>query len=219
MLRFETHGAQRMGFAALHALPELEAVLPDAAGKAGIRLHNIPALARLLAPQAPIGRLAARACGRSCEPVRAILFDKNRARNWALGWHQDRTIAVAARQNAPGFGPWTVKAGMVHVEPPIEIIASMITLRIHLDPVASTNAPLLVSPGSHRFGRVADGDVAAIVARCGTESCEAEAGDIWLYRTAILHASRAAEKPERRRVLQVDYAPRDLPDGLRWLGV
>ncbi|MEL7190648.1 MAG: phytanoyl-CoA dioxygenase, partial [Pseudomonadota bacterium] len=47
----------------------------------------------------------------------------------------------------------------------------------------------------------------------------AEAGDIWLYSTPILHASDAAEKPSSRRVLQVDFAAEPLPDGLEWLGV
>jgi hypothetical protein len=35
----------------------------------------------------------------------------------------------------------------------------------------------------------------------------------------ILHASEAARRPARRRVLQVDYAARDLPGALEWLGV
>ena len=55
--------------------------------------------------------------------------------------------------------------------------------------------------------------------RCGTAVCEAEAGDVWLYATPILHASEAAKVPTRRRVLQVDYAAGDLPGGLEWAGV
>lgn len=53
----------------------------------------------------------------------------------------------------------------------------------------------------------------------GEALCLAEQGDIWLYATPILHASDAAKVPQRRRVLQVDFAAYELPNGLRWLGV
>jgi hypothetical protein len=33
--------------------------------------------------------------------------------DWALGWHQDRTIAVMERVEADGLGPWTVKSGLI----------------------------------------------------------------------------------------------------------
>lgn len=95
----------------------------------------------------------------------------------------------------------------------------MVTLRLHLDDVPVTNAPLLVAPGSHRLGRIAEADVPAVVQRCGVAACSAVAGDIWLYATPILHASQTATNPGHRRVLQVDYAARDLPGGLQWLGI
>lgn len=95
----------------------------------------------------------------------------------------------------------------------------MVTLRAHLDDVPSGNAPLLVAPGSHTFGRIAVEDVNDVVKQCGTVTCLAEAGDVWLYATPILHASEAATAPTSRRVLQVDYAAEALPYKLEWLGV
>ncbi|MFB9263548.1 hypothetical protein ACFFWD_10240 [Bradyrhizobium erythrophlei] len=80
-------------------------------------------------------------------------------------------------------------------------------------------APLLIAPGSHRLGQIRESEVEAIVERCGRAVCEAEAGDIWLYATPILHASEVAHEPRHRRVLQIDFAAHDLPGGLRWLGV
>ena len=59
----------------------------------------------------------------------------------------------------------------------------------------------------------------AVVARAPIFSCLAEVGDVWVYRTPILHASHAAEPGRRRRVLQVDYAAGDLPAPLEWLGI
>lgn len=95
----------------------------------------------------------------------------------------------------------------------------MVTVRAHLDDVPATNAPLLIAPGSHKFGRVTVEDIETVVERCGIASCLAEAGDVWLYATAILHASETASMPKSRRVLQVDFAAEELPSGLEWLGV
>ena len=95
----------------------------------------------------------------------------------------------------------------------------MVTVRVHLDPVPLTNAPLLIAPGSHKRGRIPAPQIAGVVNQCGAIACLAEPGDIWLYATPILHASDAAIRPVHRRVLQVDYAVGQLPGGLQWLGL
>jgi hypothetical protein len=218
---FAERGALRIG-AALDArsLAELVRAIADRQpGQAGVRLQGIPALRSFLAPSGPVGRLAAAVLGEATRAVRAVVFDKTAASNWSVPWHQDRTIVVAQRLDVAGFGPWTVKSGLLHVAPPYDVLAGMVTLRLHLDAVPATNAPLLVAPGSHRLGRIAEADVRSVVQRCGTAVCHAEAGDVWLYATPILHASEAAAAPAHRRVLQVDFASRELPGGLQWLGV
>lgn len=219
-LRLAEHGAQLFQRAALADLPELEAAMdalpPD---QAGIRLHGVSTLRSHLAPTGSIGMIASKAVGAEARPVRAILFDKSAATNWSLGWHQDRTICVREQIDVPGFGPWSIKAGLHHVAPPIEILSRMVTLRVHLDDVPATNAPLLIAVGSHRCGRVPESSVAQVVAGGGMMACLAEAGDVWAYSTPILHASDAASSPEHRRVLQVDFSADDLRGGLEWLGV
>jgi ectoine hydroxylase-related dioxygenase (phytanoyl-CoA dioxygenase family) len=219
-LSFDPDGAQLFAGAALPILGDLAAALaglPE--DRAGLRLRALPELRPHLAVSGAIGRIAASALGSDARPVRAILFDKSPDTNWALGWHQDRTICVAARLEVEGFGPWTVKGGMHHVEPPFGLLESMATLRVHLDDVPADNAPLLVAPGSHRLGRIGEGEIAGAVRACGSRACTAQAGDIWLYATPILHASHAAARPARRRVLQLDYAAFDLPGKLEWLGL
>lgn len=186
---------------------------------AGVRLFGVDGLLGVLGANGSIGSLAGRRLGRTARPVRAILFDKTAAANWSLAWHQDRVVAVRERKDVAGFGPWTRKHGALHVAPPFELLAGMLTLRVHLDPTPETNAPLLVAPGSHRFGRIPEADVAEVVSKCGVAACLAEAGDVWIYATPILHASDRSTAPTRRRVLQVDYAVGDLPSGLEWLGV
>lgn len=179
----------------------------------GARLGALSGLAALIAPADALARSL---IGPAARAVGAKLFDKSPARNWALGWHQDRTIPVRERRDVPGFGRWTVKAGIPHCEPPFDYLERSLTLRIHLDPVAGDNAPLLIAPGSHRLGPVPEADIEAAVARCGIHACLAEAGDVWAYATAILHASERALRPARRRVLQLLYSADDLPGGLAW---
>ena len=174
---------------------------------AGLRLRAVEGLAPLLKSTGQIGRCAASVLGGNCRPVRAILFDKTPGTNWALGWHQDRTIAVKQRVAVDGFVSWSVKDGMLHVEPPFEILSDMVTLRVHIDAVPAHHiSTALIAPGSHKLGRVAAGDVREVVRHCGSVACLAEAGDIWLYATPILHASEVAVAPAHRRVLQVDFS-------------
>jgi hypothetical protein len=187
--------------------------------KAGVRLQGLSALDRYLRIDGAVGSLAAAVLGARAKPVRAILFDKTALANWRLGWHQDRTIAVKHHAEVAGYGPWTMKAGVAHVAPPFDLLAEMITLRVHLDAAGAGNGPLLIAPGSHRLGRISEADIGGAVKKCGSVVCLAEAGDVWLYATPILHASEAALSPTRRRVLQVDYSSRELPDGLVWQGI
>lgn len=217
---FSTVGAQVFRGVAKSWLPALEDALADFPhDEAGARLHGVDALSPLFATDGCIGAVAATVLGASAKPVRAILFNKTAEANWGLGWHQDRTICVTERREVQGFGPWTIKRGMNHVAPPYDLLSKMVTLRVHLDDVSETNAPLLIAPGSHRLGRVAVDEMSKAVERCGIRTCLAKAGDVWLYATPILHASDASTSPKSRRVLQVDYAGFDLPGGLEWLGV
>ncbi len=195
----------------------LEALLANAlGGRPGARLQTTPGLTDAVQP---VTNIAAGIFGPGTRPVRAMLFDKSAAQNWALGWHQDRTIAVRERRDVPGFADWTLKHGIHHVVPPFEILAQMLTARIHLDPVGADNAPLLIVPGSHAHGRIDEARIEAISRDLGNEACLAARGDLWLYRTPILHASARAAKPARRRVLQLLYSADALPGGLEWLGI
>jgi hypothetical protein len=217
---FQNLGAHRFLGAVSDDLETLFTILADLpSDRAGVRLRGSDRLSRYLAPDGRIGAVAAEVLGDASRPVRAILFDKTAETNWSLDWHQDRTICVERRVAVDGYDPWSMKAGMQHVAPPFDLLARMVTVRVHLDDVSVENAPLLIAPGSHRYGRVAIRDVPDLVRQCGVHACLAEAGDIWLYATPILHASDAAARPTRRRVLQIDYAAEELPGDLEWLGV
>lgn len=219
-LTLEKDGAVHVPGAVAACLDALRTALADhPIDKPGVRLRDAGRATGFLTADGEIGSVAARALGGEARPVRAVLFDKTAGANWSLNWHQDRTICVRRRIAVEGFGPWTTKGGMQHVAPPFEVLARMVTLRVHLDDVPADNAPLLIAPGSHAQGPISVGDIDTVVSRCGVRTCLAEAGDIWMYATPILHASEAVARPARRRVLQIDYANRPLPGGLEWLGV
>jgi hypothetical protein len=216
-MQFDRDGAQH--FPAAFGLAEVAALaglLSLPAARPGARLDRASGLAGLLGPADAI---AAGLIGPDARAVGAKLFDKSAARNWALGWHQDRTIPVRERRDVPGFGQWTLKSGIPHCVPPFSYLERSLILRVHLDPVDGANAPLLVAPGSHRLGPVAEPAVAAAVRRFGARACLAGTGDVWACATPILHASGRASSPARRRVLQLLYSADALPGGLEWAGI
>lgn len=191
----------------------------DLQGRPGRRLLLDAFTVQMLTATGRIGAVAARFLGSTAQPVRAVLFDKTQAMNWMVAWHQDRTIAVRQRLDAPSFGPWSVKDGIIHVAPPIAVLEQMVTLRLHIDACDDDNAPLLIALGSHRLGQVASDAVEAAAGQRLVYACHADAGDVWAYSTPILHASARSVSDRRRRVLQIDYAAHTLPNGLEWLGV
>ncbi|WP_420471982.1 phytanoyl-CoA dioxygenase family protein [Brevundimonas sp. FT23042] len=211
------HAGRRLDADALDALRALADARIGA--RPGARLAGEPLLDGLLAADGPIGQVAAALSSSAARPVRAVLFDKTPEANWSVAWHQDRTLPVHERIEVEGFGPWSTKDGRLHVAPPFEVLARMVTLRVHLDPVDADNAPLRIALGSHRLGRVPSADAAAQASRLPRHVCLAETGEVWAYSTPILHASDPSSGGRRRRVLQVDYADFDLPGGLDWRGL
>ena len=170
---------------------------------------------RALADHADVRRVVEAILSPAAFAVRAILFDKTPDANWTVPWHQDRSIAVEAKIDTPGFGPWSEKAGVVHVQPPADVLRSMVTVRVHLDPCDEDNGPLRVVPGTHRALLNAS-EVDAIVASHGEVRCCVSDGGAVIMRPLILHASSPARAARHRRTIHIEYAHADLPTGLRW---
>ncbi len=132
-----------------------------------------------------------------------------------LGWHQDSVISVAEKKETPGFLAWGQKAGVWQVQPPADILARMVAVRVHLDDCGEGNGPLRVLPGSHRHGWL-DEDIGEWKRRVPEVSCTVEQGGLVLMCPLILHASSKAISPSHRRVIHMEFAAEDLPNGLRW---
>jgi len=147
--------------------------------------------------------------------VRATFFNKLPDANWKVPWHQDTTIAVRERREVPGFGPWSVKEGVPHVRPPAQLLEDMVAVRIHIDDCDADNAPLRFIPGSHSRGLLTDDEIQHYPKE-SVVTLTAKRGDVILMRPLILHASSPATKPASRRVLHIEFASENLPQGLDW---
>jgi len=148
--------------------------------------------------------------------VRAIVFDKTPDANWKVAWHQDRSVALAERVEHADFGPWSVKAGIVHADAPASLLARMITVRLHVDRCDETNGPLRVLPGSHRVGKLSDEEIAARRAAGDEVACTCDVGGAVLMRPLLLHASSPATRPGHRRVVHLEFGPIAPADSVKW---
>ena len=180
-------------------------------------MRNLLALpiVRELATSAPVRVLAEAVLGKSCFAVKATFFNKTQKSNWKVVWHQDLTIMVRERQEVAGFGPWTLKAGIVHVQPPTEVLNKILAIRLHLDECGPDNGPLRVVPGSHKSGRFSSREVAEWQKRSNVV-CTIPRGGALLMRPLLLHASSASVAPRPRRVIHLEFTSAELPGGLDW---
>lgn len=184
---------------------------------AGVRgvVAKVPSLG-VLAASATVRSLVAPVLGSKFKLVRPILFNKSSAANWQVGWHQDLAIAVNSHHEVEGYSSWSVKEGVMHVQPPVAILEQMLTVRLHLDSADDTNGALWASPRSHRSGRLRASDAAGAAEANGKYLCAVTAGDALLFRPLILHASRRAVSARPRRVIHFEFASASLPMPLTW---
>jgi len=194
---------------------ELISVLGPVSGAGRRGLLNVPAVAAL-ARSARLLDLVRPHLASEPFPVRSIYFDKSPEGNWLVPWHQDLTLAVRNRVDVSGFGPWSVKEGVPHVQPPVELLEQMLIVRLHLDDADESNGALRVLPGSHRLGRLPAERIQELRVCERDHLCVARAGDALLMRPLLLHASGRSTSARHRRVLHIEYAGFPLPAELRW---
>jgi ectoine hydroxylase-related dioxygenase (phytanoyl-CoA dioxygenase family) len=175
---------------------------------------SIPSV-RELATSKPVREVIASVLGPHCFAVRGIFFNKTPSSNWKVVWHQDLTIAVRERRELNGFGPWTKKAKVWHVQPPADVMGGMLSIRLHLDESGPDNGPLRVISGSHLQGRLSAEEIArSEKGNCVT--CTVAKGGALLMRPLLLHASSACVVPQPRRVIHLEFAATELPHALEW---
>lgn len=158
-------------------------------------------------------QLVRQVCGPEAGLVRGLFFDKPPDQTWALPWHKDLLIAVADETHCNGYSRPRLRAGVWHTEPPLEVLQSMLTLRIHLDAMTPDNGPLHVLSGSHTTGkelRAAGFDEVQL--HCA-------AGDVLAMRPLLVHSSNRSrpECTEHRRIIHLEFSGMSqLPGGAKW---
>lgn len=176
-------------------------------------LGEVPALKDVLFTQS-FTRFKDQLLGKHWFLVKAIYFDKPGLSNWLVSWHQDTKISVNRKQDLPGFRQWSLKQGLCAVEPPVEYLNDIFTFRIHLDDTDGTNGALKVVPGSHLLGVMTDEAIQKLPKVDVT--CDVQAGGVMIMKPLILHASSKSTSERNRRVIHLEYASRELPEGLTW---
>lgn len=184
---------------------------------AGVRSidKKVPCIAAYLSCE-EFKQQAARLIPARAQLVRALWFDKTPQTNWHVSWHQDKTVAVSQRFDAPHWQCWTLKDGIHHVQPPLEVLNNMFTLRIHFDDCDAENGCLQVIPGSHLAGLIASEHIPTIIDQQPAFFCLAQKGDALLMRPHLLHASNRSIQPAHRRVLHLEFSSWQLPLGIAW---
>jgi ectoine hydroxylase-related dioxygenase (phytanoyl-CoA dioxygenase family) len=185
--------------------------------KGGIRnLLSVERITRFVRSN-EISSIVKSVIGPHANAVKGILFDKTPISNWAVAWHQDRTIAVQERVNKDGYSCWTLKNGsIIHVEPPLSVMESVLTVRVHLDDCDVSNGSLRVIPGTHVLGKLNSQEIRHLVATSKSVSIPAAKGSFIIMRPLLLHSSSASKHVTNRRVLHIEFANEELIAPLRW---
>lgn len=148
--------------------------------------------------------------------IKSIFFNKNLQHNWAVPWHQDKTIGVKNKVILNNYKNWTVKQGVPHVQPPLNILNKIITIRIALDDRDCNNGALKIIPRSHKLGVLNQSEINRITEQQSYLSCSLKAGDILIMQPLILHSSNKSINNKQRRTIHLEYSSGDLPQDLAW---
>ena len=146
--------------------------------------------------------------------VKSIYFDKSKTSNWYVSYHQDLTISVDKKLALNGFEFWTIKQNQFSVQPPVDILQNVVTVRIHLDRTDENNGSLKVVPKSHSKGiyrpETIDWTVESEV------NCNVSKGGIMLMKPLVLHRSGRTTNERQRRVIHIEFSNQELPTALNW---
>lgn len=146
--------------------------------------------------------------------AKSIYFDKPPISNWYVPYHQDLTISVDKKVAMDGFDCWTTKQNQFAVQPPLDILQKMVTVRIHLDDTNENNGALKVVPASHSKGIYRPETIDWAIEK--EVSCNVSKGGVMLMKPLLLHSSGRTTNNKQRRVIHIELSNQELPSELNW---
>jgi ectoine hydroxylase-related dioxygenase (phytanoyl-CoA dioxygenase family) len=189
-------------------------LLPLTRSRAGARHLLKYAEITRLARDPRLIRIASDILGATAHPFGATLFDKSPRANWLVAWHQDTALPRRERVEAPGWGPWSEKGGVLYAHAPAAALEQVCALRVHFDDSTADNGPLRVIPGSHARGVLTDAEVHALTSTSEPVTCLVNRGGVIAMRPLIIHASSKVHTDTPRRVIHIEYASPSLARAL-----
>jgi ectoine hydroxylase-related dioxygenase (phytanoyl-CoA dioxygenase family) len=189
---------------------ELRGVLESMRGsaiprsRAGIRhVMSQPAVSEIARSDRMLA-LARSVAGNGAFPFRATLFDKSPNSNWLVAWHQDTALPLREKHGVEGWGPWSVKDGVIYAHAPARALEQVVALRLHLDNSNEDNGPLRVLPGTQNRGVLTDEEIHLLSEEVAPAECCVGVGGVVLMRPLVIHASSKAVSSAPRRVLHIE---------------
>jgi ectoine hydroxylase-related dioxygenase (phytanoyl-CoA dioxygenase family) len=174
--------------------------------KAGVRHALRHSAVAEIARDARLLEIARCVLGTAAVPFRATLFDKSPNSNWLVVWHQDTALPLCEKHETPGWGPWSVKEGVIYAHAPTAALAQVLALRIHLDDSTADSGPLRVLPATHKMGVLSDDAIHKLAEEVTSADCLVPRGGVLAMRPLIVHSSSKSRSDISRRVLHVEYA-------------
>jgi len=176
-------------------------------------LKEVPAVFTTLF-NTQLRKLISQVMGSDFFVVKSIYFDKPSSSNWYVPYHQDLTISVDRKIALENFTAWTHKQNQFAVQPPIEILENIVTLRIHLDDTDENNGALQVIPRSH-LNKIYQPSTIDWTKETATNCC-VKKGGVMLMKPLLLHSSNRTTNQQQRRVIHIEFSNCNLPEGLAW---
>ncbi len=213
---------ETLGFAVIPNLlteglrQDLAALFEEDRRQAGRRDGLFIPTVRAAATSEPVRAIVQAVLGKNAFATKATLFDKTTKANWLAPWHQDVTIPVRERQTTPGYEAWSIKGGVPYTRPPLQVLESMVAVRLDLDGTTKENGPLHVLPGTHNRGFLTPDEIQYMRLSQPPVTCLVPASGGLLMRPLLLHASSKASSPAHRRIVHIEFASSELPGAIDW---
>jgi ectoine hydroxylase-related dioxygenase (phytanoyl-CoA dioxygenase family) len=174
--------------------------------RAGVRHAMSSTCVARIAQDSRMLQLARSVLGEGAIGFRATIFEKTPEANWLVAWHQDTALPLRQRREVPGWGPWSVKEGVIYAHAPAQALEKVLALRVQLHDSTVENGPLRVLAGTHTHGVLTDEEI-HVIAKDGTGvECVMAVGGVVAMRPLVIHASSKSQTEKLRRVLHIEYA-------------